>query len=150
MRIEIDQSGKIEQTNKPTVVALSNHKTKSVKITAVEKQKLIKTILELGRPNRTYAYQALAVLIFFLLRQEKFTEVLIDTEYQGHTASIKEILIQLFQKECLAFPEIKFGLIGKKSRAHSLAIKVFRKEGKPDLLLKATDVLELLYKKRLQ
>ena len=38
MRIEIDQSGKVENTNKPTVIAFSGKKEKFVIIFAGEKQ----------------------------------------------------------------------------------------------------------------
>jgi hypothetical protein len=41
MTYHIDQSGKVEDTNKLTVVAYSNGKIKSVKIGGVEKQKLL-------------------------------------------------------------------------------------------------------------
>ena len=40
MRIEIDQSNKIEQTNKDTIIGLSNDKTFTVLIKAREKRKL--------------------------------------------------------------------------------------------------------------
>lgn len=146
MGFEIDQSGKIEQTNKPTVVALSNNESKTIRISAVEKQKLIKAILELGRPNKTYSYQILAALIFILLKNKKIVRVSIDTEYSGHTASVKEVLLQLFQKKKIEAPDIRFGLIGKNSPAHALAIKIFRKKQKPDLIVKASNLLELFYK----
>ena len=40
MKIEIDQSGKVEETNKPTVIGFSNSLQRTILITAKEKQKL--------------------------------------------------------------------------------------------------------------
>lgn len=64
MKYQIDQSGKIEQTNKPTIVTLANGKTLTIRISSVEKQKLIKTMIELNRPVKNYTHKIFAALIF--------------------------------------------------------------------------------------
>lgn len=48
--LEIDQSGKVEDTNKLTVVAFSNGKIKSLQISAREKQKLVKAMRGIDHP----------------------------------------------------------------------------------------------------
>ncbi|MCX6810253.1 MAG: hypothetical protein NTY30_00740 [Candidatus Berkelbacteria bacterium] len=51
MKIEIDQSGKIEETGKPTVIAFSNGKSASIIISAKDK-KLVQTVFrKIGQPK---------------------------------------------------------------------------------------------------
>jgi len=146
MAYQIDQSGKIEQTNRQTIVALANGKKRTVKITSTEKQKLIKTILELDKPKKKYVHKIFAALLFLLLKDEGIKEpIMIDKEYYGHEADIKNILLQIFEKHQGKTPDIKFGLVGKKSPAHDSGIKVFRKEDRPTVIAKAKDILEVLY-----
>lgn len=145
MAYQIDQSGKIENTAKHTYIALANNKTLIVKISSTEKRKLIKTIRELRRPHKTYIYQIFAALIFLLLKDEKMKEVIIDTEYYGHHTSIKEVLVQLFQRFEKKTPEINFGYVGKKSNAHLAAIEAYREKREVDITTKAEDVLKILY-----
>jgi hypothetical protein len=42
-------------------------------------------------------------------------------------------------------PNIRFGYIGKSSRAHKAALDVFRGDRRADLVVGAKDVLRLLY-----
>lgn len=140
MQIYIDQSGKVEDTSKLTIVAYANGIEKTLKISGVEKRKLIKTMRVLDYPKTTFIYKAFAGLIFLLVKN------LIDKEYPRHEPTIKEILLQLFQKHTLSIPEISFGLVGKQSRAHKIAIETFRGARKPDLVVKAKEVLKLFYK----
>lgn len=145
MSLEIDQSGKIENTSKNTYLALANSKIIIIKISSSEKRKLIDTIKELHRPHKTYIYQIFAVLIFILIRKAKLNEVLIDIEYQGHEASIKEVLVQLFERFRQSAPEIYFNYVGKRSSAHHAAIAAFRREKKVNIIVRAEDILKLLY-----
>lgn len=145
MSYQIDQSGKIENTSKNTYLALANSKTKVIKISSTEKRKLIQMIKELRRPHRTYIFQIFAALVFLVLKDVKLSDVIIDTEYSGHQASIKEVLIQLFQRFEKESPEINFGFVGKKSNAHLAAIEAFRNERQVNLTVLAEDLLTLLY-----
>lgn len=144
-KYQIDQSGKIENTAKTTYIALANGKTLIIRVSSVEKRKLIKTIRELRRPHKTYIYQIFAALVFILLKEEKIQQVVIDTEYPGHQASIKEVLVQLFQRFRKDMPEINFGFVGKKSNAHIAANEAYRKKRQIDITIKAEDILKLLY-----
>ncbi len=145
MSYQIDQSGKIEQTAKHTYVALANGKTIIIKISATEKRKVIDVIKELQLPHKTYVYQIFASLVFLLIKDEKLHEVLIDTEYYGHHASIKEKLTQLFERFEKSQPIIHFGFVGKKSTAHLAAIEAFREQRNVTITVKAEEILRLLY-----
>ena len=69
----------------------------------------------------------------------------IDKEYIGHEGVIKDVLRGLFQKYSKDMPIVHFDHIGKKSKAHQVAIKVFRGERKADIIIKAKDLLELFF-----
>ena len=145
MKYQIDQSGKIEDTNKLTIVAFANGKTRTLKISGVEKQKLIRSIRVLDYPKKTFIYKIFSGLIFLLLNDQKVEEVIIDREYPGHEATVKVILTQLFTKFGKKKPEIEFTEITKKSLAHKIALETFRGKRKPDLVVKAEEVLRLFY-----
>lgn len=146
MQLQIDQSGKVEDTAKLTIVAYANGIEKTLKISGVEKRKLIRTMRMLDYPKTTFIYKAFAGLVFLLVKNAKADEIFIDKEYPRHEPTIKEILLQLFQKHAMSLPEISFSLIGKQSRAHKIAIETFRGARKPDLIIKAEEVLQLFYK----
>src|SRR5262245_13716847 len=87
---QIDQSGKVEDTSKSTVVTIANGKVITIKISAVEKRKLINTMTYIRKPNRTYAYDIFAALIYMLIKTNPIRRLEIDKEYPGHEAGIKE------------------------------------------------------------
>jgi len=145
MRYQIDQSGKVEDTRKLTIVAFANGKVKSLKISAVEKRKLVKAMRELDYPKKTFIYKIFAGLIFLLIRDEQAQELVIDKEYPGHEDTIKNVLLHLFRKENKDAPNITFGLIGKKSAAHEAALAVFQNRVRPTIEADASDVIQLLY-----
>lgn len=92
MRFEIDQSGKVEDTAKLTIVAFANGKAKSLKISAVQKRKVVFTLREFSF-GKTFIFKIFAGLIFLLIKDEKAPEIVIDREYPGHEATIKELLL---------------------------------------------------------
>lgn len=145
MAYEIDQSGKVEDTNKLTVVAYANGKIKSVKIGSSEKQKLLAAMRILDYPKHNYVYKIFAALIYFLLADESVDFVVIDREYTGHEESITGVLTQLLNKNCKNIPTIRFGNVGKSSPAHKAALDVFRGKKEADFVVSAKEVLGLLY-----
>jgi len=149
MRYQIDQSGKVEDTNKLTIVAVADGKAKTLKISAKEKQRLIKVMRELDYPKKIFIYKILAGLIFLLIKNESIKEVLIDKEYPGHEAFIKEIILQLFRRVKINPPKINFSFIGKQSLAHKIAIETFRGKIRANMIVKAKEVLALFYKGKL-
>lgn len=147
MKVYIDQSGKVENTSKLTVVAYANGKVKSVQISAVEKRKLLAVMKRLDS-NTIYVYKIFAALIFLLLRRQRISDVVIDKEYPGHEGVIKNVLKNLFEKNNLVFPDINFSEITKKNPAHKAAISVYRGEEKPSLVVKTEDILDLFFAKK--
>ncbi len=150
MHIEIDQSGKIEHTSRTTVIAYANGSSMSLRISASEKQKLIRTMKENRHPKTTYVYTIFATLIFMLLctmRTASAANVTIDKEYPGKEPTIKNFLLQLYRKERRKPPAIRFDAIGKKSPAHKTALAVFQNKKRADVVVTAREVLGVLYAK---
>lgn len=149
MRIEIDQSGKLENTNISTVVGFSNGKTKSIIISSREKIRLQKYFRDIGK-RKAYIYFSFATMIFLLLKDEyKIDEIIIDTEYPGQGHLIKSHLLQLFssRKNRVSKDQIYFSQIGHKSYAHHVSVGSFRLK-RATIRIKASDVIKLMPKQK--
>ena len=70
MKIEIDQSGKIENTNKHTYLAFSNHQHFVLKINSVEKRKLQKYFRSIGK-SKLFIYLTFASLIILAFKKSQ-------------------------------------------------------------------------------
>lgn len=147
MRIEIDQSGKIEETGHNTVIAFSNSKTKSLLIKAKDKRLLQKLFREKGKRN-IFTYKLFALLISVLLKEDlsKIGQVIIDLEYQAQDNLIKNFLLQYLYEIDKNFDKdiIHFQSIGRGSNAHKVALDVLRKDREPDIIVKIKDILSYL------
>jgi len=148
MKCYIDQSGKVENTSKLTVVAYANGKIRSLKISAVEKRKLLGVMRKVDRSNTIYVYRIFAALIFLLIKGQRISDIVIDKEYPGHEGDIKNVLKNLFERTSMLFPGINFFEITKTNPAHKAAISVYRGEKKPDLVVKTEDILDLFFAKK--
>ena len=150
MKIQIDQSSKIEYTSKNTVIAFSNGRQKSLLIKASDKRKLEEIFREIKRPE-IFVYKTFAVLVYLLIRADlkDIQEIIIDQEYQGKEPIIKDFLLQIIRKNhknAVGKEEIFFSCIGKKSRAHQKALQTFQGKIKPDLVVGFKNVIEFLFK----
>lgn len=84
MAYQIDQSGKIEQTNKKTVLAISNGKTYSVLLKAKDKRLLQDIFRTLFNKQRQFIYEVFSALLFILISNSKSEgRIVIDKEYPG-------------------------------------------------------------------
>ncbi len=136
MKIEIDQSVKIEESARDTVLAYSNSVQRAIVIPAAVKRKALAYLRKHGKSRKVAVLTVFAAGLFLLLRgvAKKITLAVIDLEYAGHDALIKDILLQRLRSEgTYTFPDtFTFASVGKKSRAHYLAIAVHRGEIKPN------------------
>jgi hypothetical protein len=148
MAYEVDQSNKIESGG-DTALALSNGMVFSVLIPAREKRHAFKELsIRLERLGRKYIYLRLfsASLYFLLLELPSNELVVIDVEYQGHESHIRTLLLSWLNQSRpdIMDDQITFGLVGKKSRAHKTALAVYQKELRPDRIIKADDLLDVI------
>lgn len=146
MRVQIDQSGRIEFTKDHTVLAFSNGISFAVLIPASVKRECIAELRARGLSGPSFYVQLFAAGLFFLLRDHtpRLSRIIIDLEYYGKDAIIKRHLLNLLHRaDCYLHPDqIQFQPIGKKSRAHVLALETFRGKRKPDLVLDKDTILK--------
>jgi len=149
MKIEIDQSGKVENTSKNTIIAFSNSKFKSILISARDKREIQKFFRRIGKP-RIFVYRVFAILIFLLIKKDlrEIKEIIIDTEYTGKSSLIKNFILQEIKKINPSFSkdDIDFQEIGKKSKAHFLAYGVATGKKKADIEVGAKEILRMIIK----
>ncbi|MDP3244148.1 MAG: hypothetical protein Q8M83_00635 [bacterium] len=149
MIIEIDQSGKIESTNKKTVIAFSNGKNGSICISAKDKKMLQQFFREIGKP-RVFVYKVFTILIFLLIKRNlaEIGTITIDKEYPGWEHLIKDYLLREIRRTKYAFEshQVVFMEVGKHSRAHKIAYNVACKGAPADITVTATEVLRYIVK----
>ena len=149
MKIEIDQSGRIEYTNRLTVIAYSNKTNRSLLITAKNKQKIQAIYRKIGQP-RVFAVKVLAVAIFVLIRSNlgRIDQIIIDKEYTGYENLIKQLIQETAQRNKKEIDKdiISFISIGRNSNAHKVAWTAYKNK-KADIKLTAQDFFDLTFAK---
>lgn len=142
---QIDQSGKIEQTNKDTILCLANGSWDAVTINAKTKRQIQKIFKSNGQPRNFILFTFSILLAFLLRRNKKIGKVLVDTEYMGKNPIIKKLVLEILSNERF-IPDIHFGFVGKLSPAHNIATKIAHKKLKAKYQLKVLEVLKELKK----
>ena len=147
IQVDIDMSGRIEETTRPTVLALANGLSGSILISASEKRIVLDTLRKM-KPHWSTTYVHVIVfstLLCLLLEDhlQKIGFVVIDPEYEGHEATIKDRVMNHLRRRGIEIrrDQIDFRRVGKRSPAHDLAIRVFRRKGSPDREISARYVL---------
>lgn len=149
MKIEIDQSGKIEDTARNTIVAFSNSKSYSIKLESETKRKL-QLLFRQHAKTKIFIYKIFAAMIYLLISRHinKITHVVIDIEYQGHELLIKDLLIRYLKAHNLPVPYIDFQRIGNKPKVHYVAYNTFIGARKADRLIDFDTILKVIKKDR--
>ena len=149
MNIEIDQSLKIECTEKDTVVAFSDHIFASILIRAKDKREIQKIFRNINQ-SKVFVYKLFAVLIFILIKDylNKITEIIIDEEYPGKNKIITDSLMREIKNVKPDFDRsnIIFQQIGKNSKAHFVAWGVAMNKKLPDRVLGLKEILKFFIK----
>lgn len=145
-RIYVDQSGKVEGSGN-TVIAFANGKKAALLIKAKDKRAIQKLFRDIGR-GKVFVFRLFSILIYLLIKDATFTDVVIDTEYLGKSSLIKGYLLELFRmngKNILS-TQIMFHEIGKKNEAHWHSYYVFTGKRKPEKTATITLIKEILKK----
>lgn len=130
MSIDIDQSIKIEDTARLTVIAdsLGN----GVWISSTDKRYLQEMFRKAGR-KKMFIIQTFSAAVAFVIHQNKseHDQYTIDQEYDGLDQEIKTYILRYLRRLGSRMPSenIRFGRVGKKSQAHTFAYS-FQKDSK--------------------
>ncbi len=148
MIIEIDQSGKIEETAKDTVIAFADNAKKttyrSILLPKREKRKLQRFFRDIGIPH-SYNYQVFATLVFLIIRPylHRLDRVIIDTEYPGKDILIRKLIVEKIRATYQSFDPttVVFQQVGKGSLAHDRAYYTYTKKYRPNIKVNSKNVL---------
>ncbi|OGY37838.1 MAG: hypothetical protein A3E36_02170 [Candidatus Andersenbacteria bacterium RIFCSPHIGHO2_12_FULL_45_11b] len=142
-RFEVDQSIRIEETNKDSIVALANDEQSfTVKIPRRAKRQIFETFRRKGSPKQ-FAPSVFAVAIILIINKSKLKpqDLVIDIEYPGYETEIMQCISEAFPKLKIYFTEI-----GKKSPAHYAAYGVYIKKRKANALCSSEEILRQIKK----
>lgn len=145
---QIDQSGKIEDTARPTVIALSNDIQIGLLLRTKDKLIIQGYFRDINQPENYYYFTFAALLAILLSKVKLSKKVYVDREYYGHEEAIKERLSFYYKKIPelkYALPEIEFCLVGKSSAAHILAGKITHKLQKPNIIITSKEIINLIF-----
>lgn len=146
VKIEIDQSGKVEQTSLDTVIALANN-VRYVVVLPKKTKRALQTIFRRQGRQRMFVYVTFAALAAIIIKQAKpKTKISIDIEYQGHEDFIKQQILEYLRKlRVKSVPALDFNLVGKSSPAHNLAAQAANKKVKIDKVITLETVISVIW-----
>lgn len=121
-KFELDQSGRVEELNRPTVIGIANKEfSYALRVKSKVKKNLWELFRRSGKTKRfgPVVFEALVILAV-RKSQLRARELVIDLEYPGYEKTTARKL-----ETALFNTEIIFHSIGKKSLAHFAAYGVF-------------------------
>lgn len=122
---QIDQSGKIEDTAKNTVIAYANDRERSLLISRKTKRRIQEAFRQCGAPH-LFIYYTFAVGIYYLIRSHTtHLSLAIDTEYPGKDKLIAGMVKRLLEMHRKPAHTISFRRIGNRPNVHYAAHDVF-------------------------
>lgn len=145
MTIEVDMSGKIEQTWLDTVVAFSNKYQYAIKLPRDAKREILNKLKQKGQ--KQIILKVFCVCLYYLLKDyAREDRVFIDKEYTGKDNIIKSILFGFMRKDNSGFDSkrLKFVEIKKTSNAHKVAVTVQRGKERPQKILTEEEIYNIL------
>lgn len=146
MTYEIDQSGKIEDTARNTVLAYANSSMKTIIITRKVKRKIQELFRKHGM-RRSFIYHTFAAGVYHLIRNFKKQEsIVIDMEYPGKDQIITKMIQKILQAYKKPAHNIEFRRIGNHPKVHYAAYDVFAGKKKADLKIGVNDLIEAIKK----
>jgi hypothetical protein len=144
MKIEVDQSGKIEETAKRTVIGDSLGNT--VVVRSADKRSIQELYRLSGQPRKFVIHLFSVLLSILIAKSFTLTKTyIIDTEYPGKEDEISLLVCEFCAKNgvILSSSQLQFRRIGKSSEAHKTSHKKFTSKYLRDYL-SITEILKYL------
>ncbi len=148
MKIEIDQSNKIERTDKDTIIGFSNGKTFTVLIKGKVKRQLQEEFRKSGKP-KLFIFRTFMAWIALLIKYsecENISQIIIDKEYPGREEFLKNLFLEMCSKYFKNPPVVEFKCIGRNSKAHAISYYTMRGKYKPDKIININDIKRIALK----
>lgn len=146
--VEVDISGRVEDTATDTIFAFSNDVQHKISFPKKVKKECITTFRKLGKTGKTFYFELYCAGLTILLKEhtKKISLITLDEEYRQRNKDIKQTFLNLFRKtgKSLTSNQIRFELIGKKSNAHVIAINCHRRRAKPNKIIRSEEILNLI------
>ena len=146
MKYQIDQSGKIEQMSRDSVIAYSNNSKAAILIPRKLKRRL-QEVFRLHGFTSLFIYYLFSVGIYYLV--EGLTaqaDITVDTEYPGKDKIIKQFTTALLKNNNKPNHNIEFARIGNRPPAHYAAKDVFDKKTMANWILTMEQFIKALKK----
>ena len=146
MKFYLDQSIKIENTQKASYICISNHQVVSCKISARDKRELKLFFRKLNKPL-IFKLFTFSVMCAHIIIKSQAKNITIDDEYTNHRRNIKSFIIQVLSiyNHPLLSENINFQSIGKNNQAHVQAYQAY-KLNRTNLTINAQQII-ILYEK---
>jgi len=148
MRVEVDQSGKVEDTRVDTVLTFSNRASGSILIPAEVKRECVEFVRDDRHKTKTLYLRIFCAGLFLLLESKlpKIDQIIIDVEYLGREHDIKALLLRLIWKVYPTFDpdNIQFASVGKDSPAHVKGYSVFTGSEEADREISFKEIRDFL------
>jgi hypothetical protein len=148
--VEVDQSGRIEETNRDTVLAFANGRSYSILVPSAVKRECVRQLRAAGKSPKQFYLKMFVAGLFILFRNhiKDINTIVIDLEYQGLQGTIRGILLNYLRTVVPDFPKdaIVFRSIGKRSPAHYKAFGTYLRKQKPDYVVGEKELMELSVK----
>lgn len=144
---EVDQSGKVEDTARDTVLAISNGKSFSLRFRAKDKRLLQSTYRKLLNRNRQFVYETFAALLYLLIKYSRPKgKIVVDTEYPGKDDLINLLYTNFYEQQISSKKlELNYGYVGKHSSAHVLAYLTLKKKKTASKVVSFNELTDILF-----
>ena len=145
--VEVDQSGRIEEFARDTIVAVSDGFTCTVLLTAELKTDLRAALTKRGVRSKLIPVRIFVAAIMLAIYEHRHTIafLVIDQEYTGYDNELRSLVVDRMRALGAKIDPntVWVSRIGKKSPAHDAAIRVMREQTEPTKRPILADILKL-------
>lgn len=148
MIIQINQSNKIEKTNKDSIIGLANEVSFTILLKRKIKRRLQEDFRKQGKP-RLFVYRTFIASVILLIKYAKLkniSKIIIDLEYFGKDKLLKSIFLEMWSRFFSEIPEISFERVGKKSKVHDVCYFTMKGKYKVNKILEYKEIRRLVLK----